>query len=202
MTFRQIGHYHISNFICSYFYSELLPGISRTLSDALSASPDMIICFFFSFILLAWWITWYYSWHQINHVFFFFNIYFYLVIWLLLVLVAACRIFHLHFGNMGCLVAAGKPFSGTRDLVLWPATEPEPPALGTQSLSHWTTREVPQLCILEEISYSGHTWNFQFSNGQICQPLCYFYVIFKKTVLPQSNKHLKKKFLVLFLSYI
>ena len=29
------------------------------------------------------------------------------------------------------------------DLVPWPGIEPGPPALGAQSLSHWTTREVP-----------------------------------------------------------
>ena len=29
------------------------------------------------------------------------------------------------------------------DLVFWPGMEPEPPALGVPSLSHWTTREVP-----------------------------------------------------------
>ena len=31
----------------------------------------------------------------------------------------------------------------TWDLVPWPGIEPGPPALGAQSLSHWTTREVP-----------------------------------------------------------
>ena len=30
------------------------------------------------------------------------------------------------------------------DLVLCPGIKPRPPALGAQSLSHWTTREVPQ----------------------------------------------------------
>ena len=32
---------------------------------------------------------------------------------------------------------------GTWDLVPWPGTEPLPPSLGAWSLSHWTTREVP-----------------------------------------------------------
>ena len=36
-----------------------------------------------------------------------------------------------------------------RDLVPWPGIEPRPPALGTQSLSHWTTRKVPQLFFLK-----------------------------------------------------
>ena len=31
-----------------------------------------------------------------------------------------------------------------RDLVPWPGIEPKPPALGAQSLTHWTTREVPK----------------------------------------------------------
>ena len=30
------------------------------------------------------------------------------------------------------------------DLAPWPGIEPGPPALGAQSLSHWTTREVPE----------------------------------------------------------
>ena len=32
-----------------------------------------------------------------------------------------------------------------RDLAPCPGIEPRPPALGVQSLSHWTTREVPPL---------------------------------------------------------
>ena len=32
---------------------------------------------------------------------------------------------------------------GMWDLVPWPGIEPRPPALGVWSLSHWTTREVP-----------------------------------------------------------
>ena len=32
---------------------------------------------------------------------------------------------------------------GLQDLVPWPGIEPEAPGLGAQSLSHWTTREVP-----------------------------------------------------------
>ena len=38
----------------------------------------------------------------------------------------------------GLLVAACK-----QDLVPQPGIEPGPPALGAQSLTHWTTREVP-----------------------------------------------------------
>ena len=32
-------------------------------------------------------------------------------------------------------------------LVPQPGTEPRPPALGARSLNHWTTREVPKLCL-------------------------------------------------------
>ena len=32
---------------------------------------------------------------------------------------------------------------GMWDLVPWPGTEPRAPVLGVQSLSHWTTRDVP-----------------------------------------------------------
>ena len=33
------------------------------------------------------------------------------------------------------------------DLVPWAGIKPRPPALGAQSLSYWTTREVPLICI-------------------------------------------------------
>ena len=32
---------------------------------------------------------------------------------------------------------------GTKTLISWPGIEPGPPALGAQTLSHWTAREVP-----------------------------------------------------------
>ena len=57
----------------------------------------------------------------------FFRYFFYLFIWLCWVLVAACRLFSCNIW----------------DLVPWPRIEPGPPALGAQSLSHWTTTEVP-----------------------------------------------------------
>ena len=57
----------------------------------------------------------------------FFKIFIYLL-WLLQVLV----------GARGLLVAACM-----WDLVPGPGIEPVPPALGAQSLTHWTTREVP-----------------------------------------------------------
>ena len=62
--------------------------------------------------------------------------YFLFVIWLHQVLVAACRIFDLHCGMqiLSC---------GMWDLVPWPGIKPRPPALGGQSLGHWTTREGP-----------------------------------------------------------
>ena len=47
----------------------------------------------------------------------------------------ACWIFLLQHAN-SCFC--------TWDLVPWPGIEPRPPALGTQSLGHWTTREVQQ----------------------------------------------------------
>ena len=53
--------------------------------------------------------------------------------WLYWVLVAAHRSF----------VEAGELSCGIRGLVLQPQMEPGPPAVWAQSLSHWTTREVP-----------------------------------------------------------
>ena len=39
------------------------------------------------------------------------------------------------------------------NLVPSPGIKPQPSALGAQSLCHWTTREVPLLCILATSSY-------------------------------------------------
>ena len=43
------------------------------------------------------------------------------------------------------------------DLVPWPGTKPRPPAVGAQSLSHWTTREVLRIWILNFHSLSCQT---------------------------------------------
>ena len=37
---------------------------------------------------------------------------------------------------------------GIWELVPWPGIKPRPPALGAQSLSHWTTREVPTIVLI------------------------------------------------------
>ena len=63
--------------------------------------------------------------------------------WLCRVLVALCGI-----GMWGFFfsVAAYGIFScGMWDLVPWPGIKPRPPVIWAQSLSHWTTREVPKL---------------------------------------------------------
>ena len=54
-------------------------------------------------------------------------------------LVVACGIFSCGTWTLSC---------GMWDLVPWPGIEPGPPALGVQSLSHWTTREVPHQLFL------------------------------------------------------
>ena len=48
----------------------------------------------------------------------------------------SCWIFSCHLKTLSCSMW---------DLVPWPGMEPGPPALGAQSLSHWTTREVPSV---------------------------------------------------------
>ena len=51
----------------------------------------------------------------------------------------AVRIFVAAFGISSC---------GVWDLSPSPGIEPRPPALGAQSLNHWTIREVPQLILV------------------------------------------------------
>ena len=60
-----------------------------------------------------------------------FKIFIYLFIWLCQVLVEA-------FGIFSCVLW---------DPIPRPGTESRPPALGAQSLSHWTTRQVPPLSV-------------------------------------------------------
>ena len=64
--------------------------------------------------------------------FFFFNIY--LFVWIHQILVATSKIFTCGMQTLSYSMW---------DLVPWPGIEPGSPALGAQSLSHWTTREVP-----------------------------------------------------------
>ena len=68
--------------------------------------------------------------------------------WLRQVLVAARGTF---VAACGLLVAACKLLvvACMQDLVPPPGIEPRPPALGAQSLTHWTTREVPKISILK-----------------------------------------------------
>ena len=67
---------------------------------------------------------------------------FYWFTWLFWVLTVTCRIFSCYKQTLSC---------GMWDLVPWPGMEPGPHQLGAWSLSHWTTREVPLLWLLEPL---------------------------------------------------
>ena len=59
-----------------------------------------------------------------------------------------------------------------RDLVPWPGIEPRHPALGAQSLTHWTTREVPikylySRCFLSTCGLSFHSFNRVFWKTEV-----------------------------------
>ena len=68
-----------------------------------------------------------------------FIIFIYLSLWLCWVLVAACRIFSSGMQTLSCSMW---------DLAPWPGTETGSPELGVWRLSHWTTREVPHVLLL------------------------------------------------------
>ena len=78
----------------------------------------------------------------------------YLFIWLCRVLVSTCRIFD-GMQNLSCSMW---------DLAPWPGMEPKPPVLGTQSLSHWTTREVLSFLYYKNSQKSNSTKKFAFRN--------------------------------------
>ena len=77
---------------------------------------------------------------------------FYIFIWLCQILAAAHRISDRHQGMQDLLTAVCRILSygmqtlsyGMWDLVPSPGIEPGPPALEAQSLSLWTTKEVPK----------------------------------------------------------
>ena len=79
--------------------------------------------------------------------FFFLNNYLFYLFWLCQVLLAARGIFEacgvFLVAACGLLVAACM-----QDLVPRPRIEPRPPALRARSVTHWTTREVPLLLLL------------------------------------------------------
>ena len=55
------------------------------------------------------------------------------------------------------------------DLDPWPRNKPRPPALGTQSLSQWTTREVPKRCIIFSFPLFFKIWPKQLQVfGEFC----------------------------------
>ena len=64
----------------------------------------------------------------------------YLFIWLHCVLVEACGIFSCSLRDL----AAWELLFAAWDLVPWPGIDLGHPALGAWTLSHWTSREVPQ----------------------------------------------------------
>ena len=69
-------------------------------------------------------------------------LFFSLFIWLCPVLAETCEIFNCSMGTLNCSM---------RDLVLWPGIKSRSLTLGTQILSHWTTREIhPVLLFLQK----------------------------------------------------
>ena len=82
------------------------------------------------------------------------------------------------------LAAACELFScGVWDLVPWLGIEPGPHAMRTQSLSHWTTREVPNFCFFSQ------SVCFLFFSELLCLTLCSFFVSMKRGNWRSWRKH-------------
>ena len=78
----------------------------------------------------------------------------YFIFWLLQVLAAVRRI-SISMWHARPSVATCTLSRGMQDLVPRPGIEPRPSALGAQSLSHWSTKEVQKHCILLSSIYYG-----------------------------------------------
>ena len=73
-------------------------------------------------------------------------------------------------GGSLMFIVAGRTFSCSMrtlgwsmwDLVPWPGTKPEPPALGVGSLNYWLTREIPILSLLSP-SFSSLSYYLIFT---------------------------------------
>ena len=82
------------------------------------------------------------------------------------------------------LAAACELFScSIWDLVPWLGIEPGPHALKAQSVSHWTTREVPNFCFFSQSVY------FLFFSELLCLTLCSFFVSVKRGNWRSRRKH-------------
>ena len=84
-----------------------------------------------------------------------------------------------------------------QDPVHWPGIKPQPPALGAQRFSHWTTREVPTAYLKAEAllcqqspssqSYglsSSHVWMWEldFKESWVPKNQCFWTVVLEKTL--------------------
>ena len=94
----------------------------------------------------------------------------------------------------------------------WPGIEPGPPALGAGSLSHWTTREVPILWLLNSslwLSFPVHSFISIYWVPAMCWVLCYAFWLSchiqwqtrQLKYLPPWNLHFSVEYLY-FLSWI
>ena len=72
------------------------------------------------------------------------------------------QVFHIAVGFFTIWATREALSCSTWDIVPWPGIEPGPPALGVQSLSHWTTREVPNSVF----------WGLSFQHGLCAQEMC------------------------------
>ena len=97
----------------------------------------------------------------------------YLFIWLHWVLIAGSSIFVELCGIFSCSREALS--YEMWDLVPWPGIEPQPPALGVRSLSHWTTREVPDYIFLLKFHKYLQNWCYSLFSYNIEQtwPILY-----------------------------
>ena len=138
--------------ICDVRFSAVLPVFRKTMPDQgrmqVFVEQILYLDFFFCSLWLNSYIKLYIFVKKL------------LSIWLHWVLVVACRFFSCSMQTLSW---------GMQGLVYWPGIESRSPALGVQSLSHWTTWEVPLFDSIRNPFFTclngsiWHYWSFSLS---------------------------------------
>ena len=138
--------------ICDVRFSAVLPVFRKTMPDQGRMQVFVEQILYLDFFFCSLWLNSYLKLYIFVKKL--------LSIWLQWVLVVACRFFSCSMQTLSW---------GMQGLVYWPGIESRSPALGVQSLSHWTTWEVPLFDSIRNPFFTclngsiWHYWSFSLS---------------------------------------